>query len=179
MATRPSQSSPEASKRALLSSLAAARQAILKEARALPPLRQSVIFLGSWSARHLVAHLIGWDHTNLQAVAEIRRHKVPSFFRYHDHDWAMYNAMLVRRHNRGSYRNLIAAANKSSDRLIAHLEQIPASEFFQDSGLRNRGWKVTIGRILAAEAEDERAHASQLRRVRAKTLGPGKLGQSR
>jgi len=172
MTARPSQSR-ERAKRDLLHSLVAARRAILKEAGALPPSDRSVIFLGSWSARHLVAHLIGWDHTNLQAVAEIRRHKVPSFFRYHDRDWASYNAALVRRHNRGSYSNLLAAAAKSSDRLIAQLEQIPASEFFHDSGLRNRGWKVTIGRLLGAEAKDENTHAAQLRKFRTRHLGPG------
>jgi hypothetical protein len=172
MATRAPQSSREAAKRKLLRSLVTARQAILKEARALPPFRQHAIFLGTWSARHLLAHLIGWDRTNLQAVAEIRLHKVPSFFRDHDHDWATYNATLVRRHNRGSYGNLITAAARSGDRLIAHLERIPASEFFEDLGLRSRGWKVTIGRILAAEAEDERVHASQLRRFRAGTPRP-------
>jgi uncharacterized protein with NAD-binding domain and iron-sulfur cluster len=171
MTTRPSQPR-ERAKRDLLRSLVAARQAILKQARALPPSGQSVIFLGGWTARHLVAHLIGWDHTNLQAAAEIRRHKVPSFFRYHDRDWATYNAALVRRHNRGSYCNLVAAAARSSDRLIAELEQIPASEFFLDSGLRNRGWKVTIGRLLAAEANDENIHAAQLRKFRTKLLGP-------
>jgi hypothetical protein len=97
---------------------------------------------------------------------------VPSFFRYHDRDWASYNAALVRRHNRGSYSNLLAAATRSSDRLIAQLEQIPASELFHDSGLRNRGWKVTIGRLLAEEAEDEKVHAAQLRRYRSRARRP-------
>jgi hypothetical protein len=159
--------SHERAKQALLSSLANAREGILKEARSLPPSRQGIVFLGSWSARHLLAHLVGWDHTNAQAATEIRRHRVPPFFREHDHDWATYNAALVRRHNRGSFKNLLAAASNSSERLIAFLEKVPASDFFQDWGLRSRGWKVTIGRILAAEVKDERIHASQLRRFRA------------
>ena len=169
MTTRPPSISYETEKQALLRSLSSARHAVLREAREVRLARQSTVFLGTWSARHLVAHLIGWDHTDAQAAAQILRHRVPSFFRHHDHDWVTYNAALVRRHNRGAYRNLLASATNSSDRLLAFLQQIPASKFFQDSGLRSRGWKVTIARLLAAEANDERTHASQLKRFRTTT----------
>ncbi len=132
----------------------------------LPPSGRTSRFLGSWSARHIVAHLVGWDHTNTQAVSQVRNRKIPSFFQHYDHDWASYNAALVKRFNRGSYQNLIAGASNSSRRLLAYLETIPASEFFTDTGLRTRGWTVTIGRLLAVEAKDERAHAAQIRRFR-------------
>jgi len=153
----------EKAKRAVLRTLTSSRHAILREARTLPPSKRDEVFLGTWSARHLVAHLIGWDHTNSQAVAEVLRGKVPAFFRRYDHDWASYNASLVRRHNRGSFTNLLAAAANSSDRLLVDLQQIPSSDFFQDRGLRAAGWKVTIARLLEAETKDERRHAAQLR----------------
>jgi len=170
--------SHEKAKQALLRSLRKARRAILCEAGTLPPAKQNVVFLGSWSARHLLAHLIGWDHTNAQATAEIRRHKVPSFFRHYDRDWATYNASLVRRHNRGSFENLLAAAANSSDELLGFLERIPACEFYRDTGPRSRGWKVTIGGLLAVEAKDEAVHASQLRRFRMGAAKRRKSGQS-
>ncbi len=146
----------------LISKLARARGGLLDRARSLPPSKQSRIFLGVWSPRHILAHLIGWDWTNLQAVSELRRHKVPSFYKYHDKDWASYNSKLVPRHNRGSFHQLLTSAQKSHARLLAKLRTVPAEDIVEDRGIRFRGWTVTIERLLEAEAEDERTHNRQL-----------------
>ncbi len=150
----------------LISKLARARGALLDSARSLPPPKQSRVFLGVWSPRHILAHLIGWDCTNLQAVSELRRHKVPSFYKYHDKDWASYNSKLVARHNRGSFRQLLASAQKSHARLLAELRTLPAEEIIENRGVRFRGCTVTIERLLEAEAEDEQTHHRQLQGLR-------------
>ena len=49
----------------ILSSITQARRKILDVAYTLPPEKRNTVFLGEWSARDLLAHLIGWDYTNL------------------------------------------------------------------------------------------------------------------
>jgi hypothetical protein len=154
----------EQRKQQVLSDLATARMGILDIARRLPVSKQRKVFLGIWSPRHLIAHLVGWDATNLKASGELLASKLPSFYKHHDPNWAAYNAKLVARHNRGSFKSLVAAAESSHWRLLARLERVPASEITRDRSIRFRGWKVTIERLLAAEASDERTHLKQLRR---------------
>jgi hypothetical protein len=139
---------------------------LLEEAAKIPPSMRSSVFLGSWSPRHILAHLIGWDRTYVEAIQEIAAGSVPSFFGKYDRDWASFNATLVRRFNRGTYGNLIKAAANSSQLLLRHVEGTPAADVFADSGLRSRGRIVTIGRLLELEIRDDAVHAAQLRRFR-------------
>ena len=54
----------------LLFGLKAVRESILNEALALPAEARDRVFLGTWSVMDLLAHLAGWDFTNLQAVPD-------------------------------------------------------------------------------------------------------------
>jgi hypothetical protein len=164
----------EAGKRELLAELAEARAEIIGIVSALPEAKRLKPFLGGWSAAELVAHLIGWDRTNLEAATEILDGKLPSFYARHDRDWRSYNADLVARHSRPSFGDLIDAVTRSHADLLAFIQKLPAETLARDRGLRFRGWKVTIERLLKAEASDEREHARQLAALAAEpTTHPG------
>jgi hypothetical protein len=150
-------------KQQLLAELGAVRQNILALAGALTPEQGEVIFLGSWAVSDLIAHLIGWDFTNMQATQDILADQLPQFYAFHDRDWQRYNARLVAEYKKDQLSELIADANASHHQLLALLQTIPADEFERDRDLRFRGWKVTIARLLRAEAEDEQKHLTQLR----------------
>jgi hypothetical protein len=51
-------------KQELLDELRDARSSLLSQAARLSLEQQDAIFLGTWSAKELLAHLIGWDFTN-------------------------------------------------------------------------------------------------------------------
>jgi hypothetical protein len=153
---------PEARKAQLLDGLEQARNSILAEAGALLPQRQSEVFLGAWSAYDLVAHLIGWDFSNIQAAKDILDNQLPQFYAHHDRDWRTYNASLVQEFGKTNWDDLLVAVTDSHSQLMAFLQTIPAGEFDNDRGLRFRGWKVTIARLLEAEADDETTHAAQV-----------------
>jgi len=154
----------DARKKKVLRDLAKVRMEIITTANKLPPSKQREIFLGVWSARHLIAHLIGWDYTNIIASKELISGKLPSFYEHHDRDWSSYNRKLIERHNRGSFGNMLLAAQRSHNKLISSLESISSEEFALDRNIRYRGWRVTIERLLQSEAKDERIHLNQLRR---------------
>ena len=149
-------------KNQILTALVETRQKILAEALKLSDEQQDEVFLGIWSMRDLLAHLIGWDHTNLDAVKSILDRRVPAFYDHHDRDWKTYNAMLVRKYKKGTARDLLARAKDSQTKWIAFLQTVPPDNFNKDFGVRFRGYKVTVQRLLEAEVKDEETHLQQI-----------------
>jgi hypothetical protein len=146
----------------ILAGLDEARQKILLEASRLTAVQQNQVFLGIWSAKDLLAHLIGWDHTNLQAAKNVLKGQVPHFYEHRDRDWQTYNAMLVKKYKTGSFEDLLAAAQVSQEKLLDFLRTLPPENFNKDFGVRFRGYRVTIQRLLEAETGDEQTHYKQI-----------------
>jgi len=137
----------------LIGALTHARSGVMDTIRALPPGRLDEVFLGEWSAMDLLAHLIGWDHTNSKAVEVILAGKKPGFWAYHDRDWKTYNARLVAQYRRDGFEELVAAAEGSHRKLIDFLRTVPADEYVN---------RKQIGSLLRVEAEDEEEHRRQV-----------------
>ena len=149
-------------KEQVLSDLIETRQKILAEAANLSDDQQDQVFLGIWSVKDLLAHFIGWDETNLHAIKSVLAGQLPSFYEQHDRDWQTHNAMLVKKHKKGSFQKLLATAKDSQKKLIEFLQSVPPENFNKDFGVRFRGYKVTIQRLLEAEREDEQTHLGQI-----------------
>jgi hypothetical protein len=146
----------------LLYGLKAVRESILAEALALPPGACERVFLGTWTVMDLLAHLAGWDHTNLQAAHDVLDGLLPEFYEQHDRDWQTYNAALVAKYKRSSLREQVDLVRRSQKQLMDELQTIPAEDLKRDTGVRARGIKVTIARLLQAELEDETTHFEQI-----------------
>jgi hypothetical protein len=149
-------------KKQVLSGLIETRQNILAEAISLSDEQQNQVFLGRWSIKDLLAHLIGWDLTNLNAVKSVLNGKAPDFYQHHDRDWQAYNGILVRKHINDSLQELLTNARESQGQLLEFLQTIPPEKFNKDFGVRVRGYKVTIQRLLEAEQKDEQIHLGQI-----------------
>jgi hypothetical protein len=147
----------------LWSEFSAGRQRILDMAALITPENQDQSFLGTWSIKDLLAHLVGWDHSNIAAVKAVREGKLPSFYGYIDKDWHSYNARLVGLYKKGTMADLIRDAQVSQQVLMDLLAALPARDLFRDFGVRHRGYKVTIARLIEAESKDERRHFEQVK----------------
>jgi len=155
---------PEAVRDALVAALTAARSEVIGAALALPAAAQETTFLGSWSAHDIVAHLVGWDYANLEAIEAIRAGRLPGFYAAYDPDWRTFNAGLIARHKRPALEQTAADARASHDALIRALEALPAGDLSRDYGVRSaRGRRVTLAMLLDVEARDERKHTAQIR----------------
>lgn len=146
----------------ILRHLVKTRQDILAELSQLSEAQSDQIFLGIWSVKDLLAHFIGWDETNLRAVKSVLKGQVPSFYEHRDREWQTYNAMLVKKYRKGSGQELLATSRESQEKLIKFLQSIPAEYFNKDFGVRFRGYRVTIARLLEAELQDEQTHLKQI-----------------
>jgi hypothetical protein len=143
----------QAEKDGLIGGLRAARKKILDAVRSLSPAQQDEVFLGEWSVKDLLAHLVGWDYTNQEAVGEILAGQKPSFWAHYDRDWRSYNAQLVAEYRRESFAEMVAAVERSHRALIEYLEKIPADEYLK---------RKPIGTLLRVEASDEEEHHRQI-----------------
>ena len=154
-----------AKKDELISGLAETRQAILDAAAALDPAQQDEVFLGVWSVKDLLAHLAGWDFANLEAAQAVLRGELPAFYAYHGRDWQTYNARLVKKYGKSGFVELISLAAQTHQKLVDFLLKVPAEEFDKDQGVRFKGYKVTIARLLQAETRDEQIHCTQIKEL--------------
>jgi hypothetical protein len=153
----------EEQKSQLIGGLVEARSKIMQAVRAVPLGRSDEVFLGVWSLRDLLAHLEGWDFTNLQAVEDILAGLPPAFFQYYDKDWGSYNRRLVEEYKRSDFEQLLVEIDASHRQLIAYLDALPARELVHGKVKRETGRSVTIRNLLRAEARDETIHAEQIR----------------
>lgn len=151
------------SKDQIISGLIDTRNRILSAASELSPVEQDQVFLGIWSVKDLLAHLIGWDYANLEASQAVLEGELPGFYAYKDRDWTSYNARLVAEHRREEIEELLFSVEASHRKLINFLQSIPAEEFDRDRNVRFRRYKVTISRLLQAEMKDEERHYQQIK----------------
>lgn len=154
----------QTSKEQILTEAIVARREVLDVASALLKADEDTVVLGEWTVKDILAHLVGWDHANLEGIEAILAGRLPAFYAHYDPDWRIFNAGLVNKHRRASLAEGIAAAEESHRDLLAVADEVPAVEFSQDHGVRSpRGRRVTIAMLLSAEAGDERKHAQQIR----------------
>jgi hypothetical protein len=147
----------QAEKDAIIEGLVKARAKILEAASRLSPAEQEEVFLGVWSVKDLLAHLVGWDYTNLNAVQEILAGQKPSFWAHYDRDWQSYNARLVAEYKREDFSEMVAAVKASHRQLIDFLHRVPADMYLK---------KKAIGTLLRVEARDEEEHHQQVEAFR-------------
>ena len=156
-------SKAEANQAKIIADFSTARQELLAVAAAVPVEHRDTVFLGTWSLQDLLAHLLGWDYTNLQAAQEILANQLPSAYLQWDKDWQTYNAELVTRYKGDDFSKLWARLEASHQELIEFLITIPAEEFSKDRGLRSGRYKVTVAQFIKFETYDEQRHAKQVR----------------
>ena len=162
----------QAKKNDIIAELVETRRTILDAASSLPSERQDEVFLGVWSVKDLLAHLAGWDFTNIEAAKEILTGKVPSFYSHYDRDWKTYNARLVAEYKKDNYADLISSVEDSHQKLIDFVKTVPAEEFDKDRGVRFKRYKVTIARLLQAEIDDEKTHHAETKEFKDRNNPP-------
>lgn len=172
-------STTDEKKRELLSGFIEERRNLLALSTQIPFEAQEQVFLGIWSIRDLLAHMIGWDYSNLEAIQAVSESRLPAFYEFIDKDWQTYNARLVSLYKKGTLTELVEAALVSQSALIDLLTGLPAKDLFQDYGVRYRGYKVTIARLIEADIKDEKVHLEQVKGFIAKILAGAHPAENR
>jgi hypothetical protein len=146
----------------MINSLAGVRACLLATAASIPEDQRFTPFLGDWSLMELLAHIAGWDITNLQAVRDIQAGKMPQFYSQYDSEWQTYNAALADRYRKVEFSEQLELVKNTHKDLLQYLQDLPDEEFERDHGLRTGRSEVTIARLLDSEIEDEQTHCMDL-----------------
>lgn len=152
----------QALKDQILHDLVETRAQLIAAASCLDSPAQGRIYLGTWSVKDLLAHLAGWDEANLQAAQAVLAGELPAFYQHRDRDWQAFNALLVAEYRRDDFNELLRLVAASHQRLVEYLHSVPADLMAKDFGVRYRGYKVTLSRLLQSETADEQVHLKQI-----------------
>ncbi len=150
-------------KKTLLRELREVRSSIIEVSASFSQEEAEQVFLGSWSLLDILAHLVGWDYTNMEASREILRGEMPAFYDKYDKDWKSYNAGLVSEYKSDSLDEMIASVTGSHGDLLRFIGDLPPEQIFGDHGVRRGRYKVIISRLLEADVQDVNEHLRQIR----------------
>ena len=117
----------------------------------------------------LLAHLIGWDYANLEAISALEAGDTPPFYVHQDAGWGTYNKALVERYGSADWQALRSAIDTSGRAVEARLRALPAEDLTRQHHLTGRSRPATIAGILRAAIRDEQEHLDQLRAYAAST----------
>ena len=150
-------------KQIVIKKLIKARKKILDLIRPLSKQLWEEVFLGTWSLKDLVAHLIGWDIWGLRATKEILQGKLPSYYQYYDEDWKSFNDKLVNKYKKGNKNDLLVSIKNSHKKLVEELERIPDKLYNKNFNLTWKGFKVTLTSDTLTQSDDEEIHTKQIK----------------
>lgn len=141
------------------------RELLLRVAGEVPPELRTTPFVGHWNLMDVLAHLVGWDYTNVNAIEALKAGSVPDFYRQYDPGWASYNRQLIDRYGAADWDDLQAALAQSQAAVTQMLglltEEDLTKELSEPERFRRR--PITIAGILQAAIRDEREHTRQIR----------------
>jgi uncharacterized protein (TIGR03083 family) len=121
--------------------------------------------LGRWSARDVVAHLIGWNRYTVQGARQIVRGELPFYDVDPGEDYANVNRTHVRVYPSRVRDELLAELRISARELSEALSALDSDTWSRDDGVRHNGQTVTIGSTVDDLIVDYAHHAEQIRDI--------------
>ena len=119
--------------------------------------------LGRWSARDVVAHLIGWNRYTVQGARQIVRGELPFYDVDPGQDYANVNRTHVREYPSRVRDELLAELRISARELSEALSALDSDTWSRDYGVRHNGQTITIGSTVDDLIVDYAHHAEQIR----------------
>jgi hypothetical protein len=137
------------------------REELIEAVSSVPADLRDEPFVGVWDVKDVIAHTVGWDYTNIEALPDFCEGRLPAFFTRFDADWSVINADLVARYRSKDWNALMASLRESQ---IAFVEAMRA---LTDADLDNVAlWgarRVSLRGMMRAVSRDESEHVAQIR----------------
>jgi hypothetical protein len=146
---------------ALIAEFNRVRGELLASVADVPAALRDVAFVGDWDVRDVIAHTVGWDHTNIEALPDFRAGRLPAFFARYDADWAAINADLVARYRLDDWDALLASLRESQHAFVAALAELHDADLDNVSLWGER--RCTLRGMMRAVSRDESEHVAQVR----------------
>jgi hypothetical protein len=145
----------------LIAAFNATREALVSAIESVPAELRDMSFVGDWDVRDVVAHTVGWDYTNVEALPDFASGRLPAFFDRYDPDWAAVNADLVARYRLDDWDALMGSLREAQRAFVEALSAF--SDDALDNAVSWRGRRVSLRGMLRAISRDEAEHVRQIK----------------
>jgi hypothetical protein len=119
--------------------------------------------LGRWSARDVVAHLIGWNRYTVRGMQQIVRGELPFYDVDPGENYANVNQALVRDYPSRNKLELLTELRASTRELSEALSALDSDTWSRDYGVRHKGQVVTVKSTVEDLIVDYAHHGEQVR----------------
>jgi hypothetical protein len=129
-----------------------------------------VLFLremNRWTARDIVAHLIGWNRYIVRGARQIMRGELPFYDVDPGPDYSNVNAELVREYADTDRSALLESLAASTAELTAFLRELDPDTWDHDFGVRHDGETLTVRSTVDDLMADYHYHRAQMEDLRA------------
>jgi len=120
----------------------------------------------SWTARDIVAHLIGWNRNILKGSKQILSGELPFYDINHGMDYSNINATIISEYPDTDRSVLLNKLADSSNKLVTFLRTINPADWDRDFGVRHHDEKLTIKNTMEDLISDYNHHRVQLKGLR-------------
>ncbi len=118
--------------------------------------------ISRWSARDILAHLIGWNRYVVEGSRQIKRGELPFYDVDSGENYSKVNSTLICEYSSENRANLLDDLRTSSKDLIEFLRSIDPGDWTRDYGVRNKGTIVTIRGTVDELIADYAHHRNQI-----------------
>jgi DinB superfamily len=137
------------------------RELLIAAAVAVPASLRSEPFVGKWDLKDVLAHSVGWDYTNIEALPDFRAGRLPAFFDRFNADWAAINAGLVARFRLDDWEELLASLAESQRAFTDVMSTLGDADLDVVAMWGKR--RITLRGMMHAVSKDESEHVVQIR----------------
>jgi len=116
----------------------------------------------TWTARDMVAHLIGWNRYIVRGARQILRGELPFYDVDPGPDYSNVNAALVREYADTDRSALLESLAASTEELTAFLRAVDPDKWDRDFGVRHDGETLTVKSTVDELLADYHYHREQL-----------------
>lgn len=118
--------------------------------------------INGWSARDIVAHLVGWNRAVIEGSRSIMRGDLPSYDIDSGENYSKVNDALVREYSSTNRSELLAELRASAIELQDFLRSLDPGAWARDYGVENQGTTVTIQSTIDELIADHAHHRRQI-----------------
>ncbi|HWC30857.1 MAG TPA: DinB family protein, partial [Dehalococcoidia bacterium] len=108
----------------------------------------------------VIAHTVGWDYTNVEAIPDFAAGRLPAFFARYDADWGSINAELVARYRVEDWDALMQTLRDAQAAFVAALSDLNDTDLDRRASWNGR--RVSLRGMLRAISRDEAEHVRQI-----------------
>ncbi len=118
--------------------------------------------INRWSARDILAHLIGWNRYVVEGSKQIKTGELPFYDVDPGENYSKVNAILIRECPSENRMELLDELRTSAKELIEVLRSLDPGDWARDYGVRNKGTVVTIRGTVDELIADYAHHRDQI-----------------